>query len=124
MATTMHHRSRDVDEYIARQPPKIRERLRKSRLVIHRAARGLEERISYRIPAFTMHGRIVVYLGGFKTHVGIYPPVKGDARLAKALAPYANEKGNLRFPLDRAMPYALITRAVKARLAQLPGSRR
>ncbi len=97
----------------------MQERLRRSRLVVHRAAPGLEERISYRIPAFTMNGRIVVYLGAFKAHIGLFPPVKGDARLMKSLAEYANEKGNLRFPLDQPMPYALITRIVKARIAQL-----
>jgi hypothetical protein len=44
--------------------------------------------------------------------------VTGDAALAKALEPYRGEKGNLRFPFDRAMPYALIRRVIKARLRE------
>ena len=34
------------------------------------------------------------------------------------VAPYAGEKGNLRFPLDEPIPYALITWIVKLRVKQ------
>jgi uncharacterized protein YdhG (YjbR/CyaY superfamily) len=44
--------------------------------------------------------------------------VKGDAALEKAVAPYAGEKGNLRFPIERKIPYALISRIVKFRTTQ------
>jgi hypothetical protein len=44
--------------------------------------------------------------------------VKGDAALEKAVAPYAGEKGNLRFPIDQKIPYALIARIVKVRATQ------
>jgi hypothetical protein len=38
----------------------------------------------------------VVYFAAFKNHIGVYPPVSGDARLEKALEPYAGPKGNLK----------------------------
>jgi len=44
--------------------------------------------------------------------------VAGDAKLVKAVAPYAGEKGNLRFPLDEPIPYRLIVRIVKHRVKQ------
>jgi uncharacterized protein YdhG (YjbR/CyaY superfamily) len=69
------------------------------------------------MPAFTLNG-VLVYFAAFKAHIGLYPPVRGDARLEKALAPYAGPKGNLRLPLDQPMPYDLITRLVKLRLRQ------
>jgi uncharacterized protein YdhG (YjbR/CyaY superfamily) len=47
------------------------------------------------MPAFKQHG-IVVYFAAFKNHIGVYPPVSGDARLEKALEPYAGPKGNLK----------------------------
>jgi uncharacterized protein YdhG (YjbR/CyaY superfamily) len=53
-----------------------------------------------------------------RNHIGFYPPVRGDAKLRKAVAPYAGPKGNLRFPLDEPIPYALITRIVKARIRE------
>ena len=69
------------------------------------------------MPAFELNG-IVVYFAGFKNHIGLYPPVRGDARLNKALARYANEKGNLRFPLDQPIPYGLVERIAKLRVRQ------
>ena len=84
---------------------------------VSEAAPDATETISYRIPAFKLR-RIVVYFAAFKDHIGLYPPVKGDAALEKAAAPYANAKGNLRFPLDRKIPYALIVKIVKSRAKQ------
>jgi uncharacterized protein YdhG (YjbR/CyaY superfamily) len=67
--------------------------------------------------AVTLDGA-VIYYAPFAHHIGIYPPVKGDASLEKALAPYRGEKGNLRFPIDVPMPYPLIRRVVQARLSE------
>lgn len=41
-----------------------------------------------------------------------------DEKLQVAVAKYAGAKGNLQFPLAEAMPYALITRIVKAQLRE------
>ena len=79
------------------------------------AAPEAEETISYRMPAFKMNG-VLVYFAAFKTHIGLYPPVRGDDSLMRAVRPYAGPKGNLQFPLDKRIPYALIRRIVKARV--------
>ena len=63
-------------------------------------------------------GRTLVYYAAFTNHIGLYPPVKGDAKLRTEIARYANEKGNLKFPLDEPIPYALIGRIVKARVKE------
>jgi uncharacterized protein YdhG (YjbR/CyaY superfamily) len=107
----------NIDEYIAAAPLPVRPVLREIRRVIRLAAPEAEEVISYRMPAFKQHG-ILVYFAAFKNHIGLYPPVSGDARLRKALEPYAGPKGNLKFPLDRPIPYALIRRIVTLRLKQ------
>ncbi len=104
-----------IDAYIAQFPPNVREILEKIRAVIHEAAPEAEETISYRMPAFRQ-GVVLLYFAAFKEHIGIYPPVEGDERLMKVLAPFRGPKGNLKFPLARAIPYALIRRVVKARL--------
>lgn len=108
---------RSIDEYIAGQPAKSQAILTRIRRTIARAAPAAQEKISYRMPAFTLNG-VLVYFAAFKAHIGLYPPVRGDARLEKALAPYAGAKGNLRLPLDQPMPYDLITRLVKLRVRQ------
>jgi uncharacterized protein YdhG (YjbR/CyaY superfamily) len=108
---------RTIDEYIDTFPPEIGEILEKIRGTIRGAAPGAEELISYRMPAFAQNG-ILVYFAAFKKHIGLFPPVRGDEKLEKAIAPYAGEKGNLRFPLDRPIPYDLIERIVRLRLKQ------
>lgn len=107
----------NIDEYISEAPPAVRPILAEIRRVIRAAAPEAEELISYRMPAFAQDG-ILVYFAAFKNHIGLYPPVSGDARLEKALEPYAGPKGNLKFPLSRAIPYALIRRIVQFRLKQ------
>jgi uncharacterized protein YdhG (YjbR/CyaY superfamily) len=107
-----------IDQYIAACPHEVRATLRKLRSTIKQAAPPeAEELISYRMPAFRLHG-ILVYFAAFKNHIGIFPPIKGDARLEAAVAKYAGPKGNLKFPLDQPFPYALVTRIVKFRVKQ------
>ena len=107
-----------IDQYIAARPPEARAILRKLRSTIKRAApTEAQEIISYRIPAFRLHG-ILVYFAAFKNHIGIFPPIRGDAKLEAAVAKYAGPKGNLKFPLDQPFPYALVARNVKFRVKQ------
>jgi len=106
-----------IDEYIATFPPKTRAALKKVRAALRKAAPKAEETISYRIPALRGNG-MLVYFAGFKNHIGMFPPVRGDARLETALARYRGPKGNLRFPLTEPMPLALIARIGKLRVKQ------
>ena len=108
---------KNIDEYIASFSPEVQAILEKVRLTIRDAAPGAQETISYQIPAFRLN-RILVYFAAFKNHIGLYPPVKGDASLMKAISTYAGKKGNLQFPLDRPIPYGLIERIVKLRVKQ------
>ena len=104
-----------IDEYIAAAPAAVRPILTKVRQTIRKAVPEAEERISYRMPAYRLKGD-VAYFAAFKNHIGLYPPVQGDDKLLAAVAKYANDKGNLRFPLDAPIPYALIARIVKQRV--------
>jgi uncharacterized protein YdhG (YjbR/CyaY superfamily) len=106
-----------IDEYIAAFPPEMREILERIRSTVREAAPEARETISYRMPAFVQNG-ILVYFAAFKKHIGLFPPVKGDAALDEAISPYTGEKGNLRFPLDRPIPYDLIARIVRLRVKQ------
>jgi uncharacterized protein YdhG (YjbR/CyaY superfamily) len=107
----------NVDEYIAAFPAAVRAILRKVRRTVRAAAPDASEVISYRMPALKQHG-ILVYFAAFKQHIGLFPPIKGDAKLAKAAARYAGPKGNLRFPFDEPIPYALIKRLTQLHARQ------
>jgi uncharacterized protein YdhG (YjbR/CyaY superfamily) len=104
-----------IDEYVAQAPPRTRPILQKIRAIVREEAPAAEEKVSYRMPAF-FDGGVIIYFAPFKHHVGIFPPVTGDAALEKALAKFRGEKGNLQFPLDEPMPYPLIRRVVRARV--------
>jgi uncharacterized protein YdhG (YjbR/CyaY superfamily) len=107
----------NIDEYIQAFPPEILSILQSIRTTIRKAAPEAEEIISYKMPAFRQNG-ILVYFAAFKKHIGLFPPVSGDAAIEKAIAPYAGPKGNLQFPLDQPIPYDLIERIVKLRVRQ------
>lgn len=107
----------DVAAYIAGFPPAVRARLRKLRATIRANAPQATEVISYNIPAYRQHG-MLVYFAGFRNHIGLFPPVRGDARLGKALARYAGPKGNLRFSHDEPLPLGVVARIVRFRVRQ------
>ena len=106
-----------VDDYIAGCPRTVQPILRKIRAIVREEVPAATEKISYRMPAFFLGGALIYY-APFKNHVGIYPPVKGDLKLNKALARHRGEKGNLKFALDEPMPYELIRRVVQCRLRE------
>lgn len=107
-----------IDDYIQACPRDVRPILQRIRRIVRTAAPEANEVISYRMPAFKLNG-IVIYFAAFKSHIGIFPPIKGDPKLMKAVAPYAGPKGNLRFPLNEPIPYGLIKRVVSHRVKQL-----
>jgi uncharacterized protein YdhG (YjbR/CyaY superfamily) len=117
MMPTSRALPKSIDEYIAACSPEVRAILEKIRFTVRNAAPGAQETISYRMPAFKLRG-VLMYFAAFKRHIGFYPPVRGDAKLEKAIAAYAGEKGNLKFPLDQPIPYGLIERIVKHRAKQ------
>ena len=108
---------RNIDEYIADFPAEVQSILEKIRSTIRAAAPGAEEKISYQIPTFALKGNLI-HFAAFKKHIGLYPPVKGDEKLQAEISPYKGEKGNLKFPLDKPIPYTLIRRIVKFRVKE------
>jgi uncharacterized protein YdhG (YjbR/CyaY superfamily) len=106
--------TKTVSGYIADFPPKVQVLLKKVRAAVRKAAPKAVEGISYRIPSYKQGG-IVAYFAGFKNHIGFFPPTR-DPKLKKLAAKWAGPKGNLKFPFDEPIPFALITKLVKANL--------
>jgi uncharacterized protein YdhG (YjbR/CyaY superfamily) len=110
-------RPKNIDEYIVSFSPEVQSILEKIRSTIRKAAPEAVEKISYQIPTFVLMGNLV-HFAAFKKHIGLYPPVKGDEKLKAEISRYQGEKGNLKFPLDEPIPYALISRIVKFRVKE------
>ena len=106
---------RDVDEYISQQPLPVRETLEKLRLTIKKAAPQADEVISYMMPAYKYQG-VLVYFGAYKKHIGFYPTGAGIAAFKKELADFECSKGTVRFPIDKPVPFNLISQIVKFRV--------
>ena len=114
--TTLRHET--VDAYIASFPADVRVMLELVRSAVLRAAPGAQERISYQIAAFDLDGRDVVFLAGWKHHVGVYPLPAGDEAFHRDLAGFPTSKGTVRFALTAPIPLDFIERLVQFRVAE------
>lgn len=108
---------KDIDDYISGFPEGVREILQRIRSTIQEAAPEAKEAISYQIPTFQLNGNLI-HFAAFKKHVGVYPAPRGNEAFQEELAAYGGGKGTVQFPLDKPVPYDLITRIVHFRLRE------
>ncbi len=119
-ASKRTRRTNEVDEYLASLPPKSRAGLQKLRKMIHAAIPEAEEGFSYGMPAFRLDGRPLIGFQASRNHSSLYPMSAAVIRdLAPELKKYETSKGTVRFPPDRPPSARLVTRIIKARIAEL-----
>lgn len=105
---------KSIDEYIAQFSPYIQEILQRLRKVIKEVAPDAQEKISYQMPTFVLHGNLV-HFAAFKNHIGFYPTPSAIEAYKDELAKYKGGKGSVQFPIEEPMPYELISEIVKFR---------
>jgi len=109
-----------VDAYFGALPPDQRVLLEAMRARIHRLLPDAEEAMSYGMPAFTVGGKSVVWIAGWKRHCSLYPLT--DAFLAAhadALQAFDQTKGSIHFTADAPLPDELVDALVRERLAEV-----
>lgn len=110
---TSQLKRKDVDDYIASQPADRRERLQKIRQTIQSICPEAKEGISYGMPAYKLAGKPLVYFAGFTHHIGLYATPTAHGAFSKELAGYKQGKGSVQFPLDQALPLALLEKIIR-----------
>ena len=108
---------KDIDEYIAAHPREVQDSLQRIRTTIRKAAPDADETIKYQMPTFTLNGNLI-HFAAYKKHIGVYPVPRGDEQFKDELARYDGQKSTARFPLDKPIPFGLISRIVKFRAKQ------
>jgi len=89
--------------------------VRQLRQAIRSAAPKAEEKLSYGMPYYAYHGRLI-YFAAHRNHVGMYPITGREKELyARELKPYMAAKATLQFPVGKPLPLALVKKVVKER---------
>ena len=107
----------NIDQYIRHFPSDVQKILTKIRTTIRKAAPEAEEAIKYAIPTFVLKGNLV-HFAAYQNHIGFYPAPAGIKAFKEETKPYESGKGTLKFPLDKPIPFDLISRIVKFRVQQ------
>lgn len=105
----------EVDDYITAFDGDVKARLLQMREIIRAEAPGAEESMSYGLVGYKLHGKPLVYFGGFARHVGFYATPNGHEAFAKEFARYKQGKGSVQLPNDQPLPEELIRRVVAFR---------
>jgi uncharacterized protein YdhG (YjbR/CyaY superfamily) len=107
-----------VDEYLEALPSNQRKVLEKLRAAIRSAAPEAEEKISYRIPLYTLHGHLVGF-AAFKNHLSLFVTnSEVPEHFAKELEPFRINHTTIQFTVERPLPSALVKRIIKARVEE------
>lgn len=105
----------DINAFIADFPDEVQKILEQIRATIQQAAPDAKEAIKYGMPTFVLNGNLV-HFAAYKNHIGFYPAPTGIDAFIDELAQYRTGKGTIQFPIDKPIPFDLITKVVKFRV--------
>jgi uncharacterized protein YdhG (YjbR/CyaY superfamily) len=110
----------DVDGYLAALDEPKRSTLVKLRESILEVVPNAEQCLSYRVPAYKVHGRTVAGFAAFTDHLS-YLPHSGSvlAQLDDEVAGYETSKGSLKFAVDKPLPKRLVKKLITTRMREL-----
>ena len=111
--------AKNFDEYLTGVSDEKRAALEHLRALIKAVALEAEECISYGLPTFRLHGRMLVAIGAAERHVALYPLSAAMVeQFAEELQGYSTSKGTIRFQVNAPLPDDLVRRIVEERMAE------
>lgn len=108
----------EIDTYILQFPAEVQAILSKIRTIIKESAPEAQELVAYGMPGYKTNNKPLVYFAAYKNHIGFYATPTGHSKFESELSSYKQGKGSVQFPLDKPIPYELIERIVKFRVAE------
>jgi uncharacterized protein YdhG (YjbR/CyaY superfamily) len=105
-----------IEDYIVAQPEAAQETL----IYLWENIRanvpeGTEEGINYQLPAFKHRGKPLIYFGGFKKHVSLFPTKSPIAVFKEELEPYKTSQGAINMPFGHRFPVDLLKKLIDFR---------
>jgi uncharacterized protein YdhG (YjbR/CyaY superfamily) len=108
-----------IDGYLASLRPDQRAAVQRLREIIQATAPRAEECISYKMPAFRLDGKGLIWFAAAAKHAAVYGVTESYQGEFEGYE--TSGRGTLRFPLGAPIPTALVRRVVKARRATIAG---
>lgn len=110
-----------VQDYLDQFDQPVQAKLNALRQLIKTESPKAEESMSYGLIGYKLRGKPLVYIGGFKKHIGLYATPNGHEAFRQEFAPYKQGKGSVQFPLDSPLPLELVKKVVQYRNKQIGG---
>ena len=110
----------DIDAYLTHLANPKRVTLEQLRADIMSIVPEAEEGMSYSVPAFRLHGKLIAGFSAASKHLS-YLPHSGTVleSIQEKLGDYKWSKGALKFPVDQPLPKELIEALIAARRSEL-----
>ncbi len=109
-----------IDAFLATTPEDKRGPLEALRRVIRAVVPEADEAIQYRVPTFKYRGKALVGFGYATHHCSFFVMSSTVMRpFAEELAGYDTSTGTIRFKPGSPLPDALVTKLVRARMAEV-----
>jgi uncharacterized protein YdhG (YjbR/CyaY superfamily) len=111
---------KEIDDYLANLDEPKRSTLQQLRQTIASIIPTAEQGISYGMPAFRLHGKVIAGFAAFKDHLS-YLPHSGAvlAKLRDDVAGYVTSKGALQFAIDKSLPKSLVKKLIAVRRREI-----
>lgn len=115
--------SKTTAEYFKTTPKAFLPRLTEMRDLVNKLIPDGVESIKYGMPTIELQGKNFIHYAAMKGHLGFYPTPSGVEAFSEELARegLSFSKGCVRFPYDKPLPTALITKIIKFRLKEEGG---
>lgn len=108
----------DIDSYIGNFKSEVQEILTNIRKIILDSHPDIVEKWAYGMPGYKLNKKPLVYFAAYQNHIGFYATPTGHEAFAEKLSPYKQGKGSVQFPLNKPIPYKLISEIVAFRVEE------